>query len=307
MKLAVFSAVGASLIAVCVTWSVARALLPPDVPEADRVTSADQRKLADRVAALAEDLRNVDARLSDIDLRLSTFELGRDEELAAPDPQDGPRSVEISGAPADGDASGTGAASDDAEIEAALTVADAVALLSDPENSWSSKQQIWSRLVKEGGMDEVIATLEDRAREAPNDVGRQFELSAYVQKLLTVGDLEKGRWFMQADSSFDRALAIDPQHWASRFSKAMSYSFAPSALGYQPRAVENFEILVEQQENRLPQPHYAQTYLMLGNLYSSQGKPDRAGEIWSRGLQLYPDDASLAKQVQVDQKVGRSP
>ena len=36
---------------------------------------------------------------------------------------------------------------------------------------------------------------------------------------------------------------------------------------------------------------------MLGNLYRSQGKSEKAGEVWQEGLSLFPNHAELQANV----------
>ena len=102
---------------------------------------------------------------------------------------------------------------------------------------------------------------------------------------------------MEADVAFDQALDIDDSHWAARFSKAVSYTFWPDFLGKKSSAIENFEILVQQQEQGPTQGEYAQTYFYLGNLYEQRGDATKAQEIWQRGANLYPQNPELQGKI----------
>ncbi len=194
---------------------------------------------------------------------------------------------------------------DDGAIAVALAAADAEApvdsaavdldasidVLVDPTVSDGEKMRVWNALREAKMVDDAVAFFERRAEENPLDPDAHAELGgAYIQKLLDVGDVEKGRWAMKADRAFDGALELDPRHWDARFSKAVSYSFAPPVFGLQARAIEQFEILRAQQEEQSTEPRFAQTYLLLGNLYANQGKSENAREIWQRGAELYPDE-----------------
>ena len=77
----------------------------------------------------------------------------------------------------------------------------------------------------------------------------------------------------------------------------MNFSFIPPALGLQGKAIEQFEILRTQQEEQPPQEKFAQTYVYLGNIYSSQGKSSEAQEIWQQGLKRFPDNEELKERV----------
>ena len=167
-------------------------------------------------------------------------------------------------------------------------------MLADAKVSWGEKERAWSRLRKDGLLDEAIAFFEERANESPLSAGHQAELgSAYIQKIAMVNDLEKGTWAIKADKAFDAALSLDERHWGARFSKAAALSFWPPIFGKQAEAVKQFEMLKEQQEESPPQKHFAQTYLFLGNLYQGQGSAEKAREIWRKGYELFPDNSEL--------------
>ncbi|MCA8971834.1 MAG: hypothetical protein KDC95_18755 [Planctomycetes bacterium] len=140
----------------------------------------------------------------------------------------------------------------------------------------------------------LLAKFEQYAKERPNDVEAQYAYGqAISQRCMDAPVVEQARLGPLAIEMFDKALAIDSEHWASRFSKAMSLSFWPAVLGKQPEAIKNFEILIDQQERKTPKPEFEQSYVMLGNLKAQQGKLDEARDIWKRGLQLFPNSAAL--------------
>ena len=218
----------------------------------------------------------------------------------AADEADAPKGGGPGGPDADGaaavaegdDPHGGEAPADDFSLE------DAIDALFDPALDWDGRQPVWNELVARGLVDEGVAAFEEQARANPQDPDAHAALGhAYIQKLMTVGDMEKGVWMMKADRSYDQALELDDHHWEARFCKAVCYSVAPPLLGLQARAIEQFEILRGQQECGEPQDHFAQTYVFLGNLHSSQGKSARAQAVWQAGLALFPDNAELRERV----------
>jgi len=179
-------------------------------------------------------------------------------------------------------------------------VEDAFAQLLAGDLSQEQRQALWARMAAEGLSDELVALFEERVEREPNDPQLRVELGeAYLQKVFEVGGSSPtaGLWAMKADGAFDAALALDEQHWDARFSKAVSYSFWPPALGMQNKAIAQFEILLEQQKGQAPSPQYAQTYYFLGNMYQQTGNPQKALAIWQEGAALYPGDAQLAAQL----------
>jgi tetratricopeptide (TPR) repeat protein len=180
----------------------------------------------------------------------------------------------------------------------------AFAQLTDPAVSWEDRRKKWTELAKAGLLDEVLALYEKQAADNPNDTKAQTALgNAYLNKLFNSPQgPEAGIWGTKADKAFDRALALDDHNWEARYVKAVSLSNWPAFLGKQPEAIANLEILVQQQSQGPLQPHYAQTYLILGNLYKQTGKSDQALAIWQQGQALFPDDAEIQKQLQLAQQ-----
>jgi tetratricopeptide (TPR) repeat protein len=168
------------------------------------------------------------------------------------------------------------------------------------ELSQEERQALWSKLGEQGLSDELVALFEDRVEREPNDPDLRVELgSAYLQKVFEVGGSSPtaGLWAMKADGAFDAALALDENHWEARFSKAVSYSFWPPALGMQNKAIAQFETLLAQQQGQPKSPQFAQTYYFLGNMYQQTGNPQKALQVWQNGLALYPGDAQLKAQL----------
>jgi tetratricopeptide (TPR) repeat protein len=180
----------------------------------------------------------------------------------------------------------------------------AFAQLTDPAVSWEDRRKKWSELAKAGLLDEVLALYEKQAAENPNDTKAQTALgNAYLNKLFNSPQgPEAGIWGTKADKAFDKALALDDHNWEARYVKAVSLSNWPAFLGKQPEAIANLEILVQQQSQGPVQPHYAQTYLILGNLYKQTGSADKALAMWQQGLALFPDNADIQKQIQIAQQ-----
>jgi tetratricopeptide (TPR) repeat protein len=185
-----------------------------------------------------------------------------------------------------------------------LDAQSAFAQLTDGSLSWEDRRKKWNELAKAGLLDEVLALYEKQAAENPNDPKAQTALgNAYLNKLFNSPQgPEAGVWGSKADKAFDRALALDDHNWEARYVKAVSLSNWPAFMGKRPEAIANLEILVQQQAQGPLQPHYAQTYLILGNLYKDSGSADKALAMWQQGLALFPNDADMLHQVQLAQQ-----
>lgn len=207
--------------------------------------------------------------------------------------------AERGGLAADGLAAGT---LEDANAEAvrAAIVPDAMRRLIDPLLGDAEREEIWAKIREEGLVDEAIAALESEVDSNPDNADLLVELGyAYVQPIFSgaAAGPEAGIWSMKSDATYDRALAIDPQHWDARFSKAVSYSFWPPVMGKQGEAIKHFETLIEQQGNRPREDRFVQTYQFLGNLYAQTGKQAEAEAAWQKGLTEFPDNAGLKQSL----------
>ncbi|MGE3175777.1 MAG: hypothetical protein AB7O97_24350 [Planctomycetota bacterium] len=161
-------------------------------------------------------------------------------------------------------------------------------------NFWNNSEP-YKRAFAAGKMDELIARFEDVAAASPNDPQAQMDLaSAYLAYLQL--DQTKWQYSMKADGAFDEVLALDENHWEARFTKAVSYTFWPDFLGKKQEAVTHFERLVAQQDSMPAVDYQAQTYLYLGNLLAERD-PERAREIWQRGLRRHPGNADLLQKL----------
>lgn len=170
-----------------------------------------------------------------------------------------------------------------------------VAALAHAGFGGQEQQELFQRLRDSGRIDEYVAMIERLAAEDPENPELQVALGhAYLQKLFGIGaSPEAGTLAMKADAAFDRALELDDQNWGARFSKAVSLSNWPAFMGRGPEAIEQFELLCQQQEALPPRPEYAMTYLFLGNVYQANGHLEDAVEAWRSGLRQYPNVREL--------------
>jgi vitamin B12 transporter len=100
----------------------------------------------------------------------------------------------------------------------------------------------------------------------------------------------------QANTLLEEALQIDSTHWEARFTLAMHHFHTPEFLGRTPDAIRHLEILLRQQGDAA-QPHFAETWLYLGDLYRRTGRGDEAAALWRRGAALFPADARFAEKL----------
>jgi tetratricopeptide (TPR) repeat protein len=175
----------------------------------------------------------------------------------------------------------------------------AVDTLVSPQSSYSQKEAAWRQLKDSGNLDQAITELEQRVAGDPKTAEYSATLGqAYLTKCGTIQDVrEQGILAMKADLAFDDALKTDPNNWEARFTKAVAMSYWPPQLNKGQEVIDDFTLLINQQEAQAPQPQFAQTYVWLGDQYQKSGRNDYALAVWQRGAALYPSDTALSKRL----------
>ena len=166
------------------------------------------------------------------------------------------------------------------------------------------KHKLFQQLVQSGQIGKVIAELQQRAADNPNDAEIPTTLGeAQLNELRAMRDSGNndysaiGILAMQADQSFNAALKIDPQNWEAQFVKNASMVYWPANPEMDNQVVQNLSKLIDQQDTMPAQPQFAQTYVVLGNEYQKIGQPDKAQATWQLGLTKFPNDSALQARI----------
>jgi tetratricopeptide (TPR) repeat protein len=193
------------------------------------------------------------------------------------------------------------ASAEDDEEEKLGSPSDIIALLADADQLGTTA--LWKQIIAEGLEEEVLAAFKAAAEASPNDPAVQYALAkAYLGMTQEAGNGPlAGKYATLADQALDQALEADPQHWESRFTKATALSFWPPVFGKQSAAIQEFETLVGQQTGMAQEPHFAQTHLLLGNMYQQTGQMEKAIAAWQLGLESFPGNAELTTQIALAQ------
>jgi tetratricopeptide (TPR) repeat protein len=151
----------------------------------------------------------------------------------------------------------------------------------------------------------VIAAIQKEIEADPTNPDLQVALAtAYVADLTnnTMPGPQQGIVWAKASAAYDAAIKLEPEHWTARFGKAFGTSMAPEFLGMRPESIRQFEELLEIQKRKAPEPHFAGTYFRLGTLYKDAGNVEKARELWSEGLRLFPDNEELKGTIEASTK-----
>ncbi len=179
-----------------------------------------------------------------------------------------------------------------------LTKSQAIARLTEIGGSYDKLQELWPLIEKAGLEDEILAHQAALAESAPTDPTAQYQYGAMlIAGIQTKPPAKQAGLAMKADAAFDKTLKLDEKHWGARFMKATSLSFWPKITGKQAEALKHFEVLADQQELAKPQPHFAETYHFLGNMYMENGDHAKARATYERGLRWFPGNDNLERQM----------
>ena len=244
-----------------------------------------------------------DARWQEFEERLRLLETGRSRGLAAT-PSGGVPGRPTSGAP---DTRAERSGVDEADTTPPRkAVSDFVGDLIKEPFDRRVYDTLWSRLIRHPeDIEATIAALAKEVAQDPENPEKHVLLAkAYVAKLVntTTPGPQQGMVWGQAAKSYGAALKRSPEHWDARFDLAFGTSQAPDFLGLRPQAIKQFESLLTLQESKPRQPHHVQTYFQLGTIYKKEGNAEKAREIWTEGLRLFPENKQMREALGVLEK-----
>ncbi len=153
----------------------------------------------------------------------------------------------------------------------------------------------FASLRESGGQDEVVAALEDRVADDPNDAWKHYLLAkaCYARLLLESTPAGYERWGERTVSAWDRAIALDPNYWEPRYERAEYFTYFPESEGKTPGLIVELEALIDLQAGSTANPTFANTYAHLARMYLRLGKTDEALQVLTSGAALFPEDVQL--------------
>ena len=183
--------------------------------------------------------------------------------------------------------------------DSGLVLNHAVETLVSAQSTFEQKQAEWKRLKETGKLEQAIAELEQRAANDPQTAENVVALGvAYLKRAGSIEDArEKAILAMKADQTLENALTLNPSNWEARYTKAVGMSYWPPELNKGQEVIEQFQMLVQQQETQSPQPQFAWSYLWLGEQYQKSGQADYAAQVWQRGAALFPGNEELKSRL----------
>ncbi|KZK91900.1 hypothetical protein PsAD46_01427 [Pseudovibrio sp. Ad46] len=129
------------------------------------------------------------------------------------------------------------------------------------------------------------------------------ELIARYGTLLTYGaymsedEGEMAELAARADVYFDQALSKDKTSWGAWLGKATLYGFSHKR-DQEASSIKILKSMIEAQQKTKSNWHHVYPYLVLGAIYEQKRDFLTAKEIWTEGLQHFPNNEALhAKMI----------
>lgn len=147
--------------------------------------------------------------------------------------------------------------------------------------------------------DRAESIFQEQLRREPGSADARAGLARVISecRIRFANFLSAGRMAGQSTRLLEEALRIDPRHWSARFTLAMNHFHTPEFLGKGDDARRELETLIEQQGGRADLPHLALPHLYLGELHRREGREADAQRVWSRGAELFPENAKLRERI----------
>lgn len=182
-------------------------------------------------------------------------------------------------------------------------LAAAIDALISPHTGFRQKQALWNQLAKAGALPAAAAVLKQLAQQNPGDAEIATALGETLLREIPGIQQEHGDYnqvailAMQADQAFNSALDIDPTNWDAQFYKAAALAHWPAGLNRGPEVIQMLTTLAAQQDTMAPEPQFADTYLILGTEYQTEGQAAKAVEAWQEGATRFPTNSALLQKL----------
>ena len=145
--------------------------------------------------------------------------------------------------------------------------------------------------------DRAIAFYERLVVSNPNHANAQLNYGfTYVDKVPVAGSITQVLLANNALNAFTKSIELKPS-WIALYTRGNSYLFWPKIFGRAGNAVADLDAAMKLQ-NGSRKPYYVRTWIALGDGYWKMDDLEKARQVWSDGLKLYPDNAPLKSRLE---------
>jgi tetratricopeptide (TPR) repeat protein len=145
--------------------------------------------------------------------------------------------------------------------------------------------------------DRCIAFFENLVESHPQAANAFLNLGfAYVDKIPDAGSITQVINANSALSYFTKSLEIRPS-WIGLYTRGNSYLYWPRIFNRTHLGIADLEEALKIQQSAAKKDLYVRVYIALGDGYLKMDDPEKAREIWKKGLEVFPGNAELTRRM----------
>lgn len=170
------------------------------------------------------------------------------------------------------------------------------ALAADPDNlKYGSEYR--QAVIQAKAYDRCIGFFEKLVAQHPEAANAYLNYGfAYVDKIPDAGAITQVINANTALSYFTRSLELKPS-WIGYYTRGNSYLYWPKIFNRTHLGVADLEEAMKIQQAEGLRSHHVRAYIALGDGYLKMDNPEKAREVWSEGLQRFPDNQELKRRL----------
>jgi tetratricopeptide (TPR) repeat protein len=166
------------------------------------------------------------------------------------------------------------------------------------------------RARRAGQLDSAITILEGILKGHPEAQAIRMQLAlAHVDRLPAPPALAlpaQAVMASQATRLFGEIIAAESEQWSPRYALGMTHLLFPLPSRHYEPAADDLLKLLELQRTLPPGPHFAHTFVALGDAYVMDQQLEVARTWWQAGKKAFPADSELAERLAIDPEALRT-
>lgn len=145
--------------------------------------------------------------------------------------------------------------------------------------------------------DRAIQFFEQLVTDNPNSANAYLNFGfAYVDKIPDAGSITQVINANTALSYFTKSLELQPS-WIGYYTRGNSYLYWPKIFGRTQLGIDDLEKALEIQVSEAKRNIHLKTWISLGDGYWKNENPEKAIEIWKKGVTEFPESEELKKRL----------
>lgn len=148
-----------------------------------------------------------------------------------------------------------------------------------------------------GQYDRCLEFFERLVAEHPGAANAHLNLGfAHVDKIPVEGAITGVILANEALGHFSNALELE-ETWLGRYTRGNSYLYWPAIFGRTQNGIDDLERAIEMAAEVAKQPYHARAWAALGDGHWRLEDVDKARQVWSRGLEMFPESQELKDRL----------